>query len=178
LDAAPNLLVDACCLAEKIPLKSACIDIVFATEILEHVEDAEETVREIGRVLRPGGYAVITVPFMYPTHEAPYDFRRFTHIGIGSLFERAGFDIIDLAAKGGPCTVAGHLAIMVTIWAMSRVVGDLNGSRIGRALKNIIGGIEEVIVLCNCPSLRVGRGAMTASLGYMLLARTPVSCGG
>ena len=51
-------LGDICAL----PLPSANIDLVFATDIIEHVDDDDRALAEICRVLRPGGFALITVP--------------------------------------------------------------------------------------------------------------------
>lgn len=45
--------------AHKLPFKSASFDLVICTEVLEHVVNPENVVSEIGRVLKPGGEAVI-----------------------------------------------------------------------------------------------------------------------
>ena len=45
-----------------LPFEDECIDMVLATDIIEHVEDDGLALREIRRVLRPGGYVLITVP--------------------------------------------------------------------------------------------------------------------
>ncbi len=45
-----------------LPLTSDSADVAVCTEVLEHVASLEEAVREIGRVVRPGGYAVISSP--------------------------------------------------------------------------------------------------------------------
>lgn len=41
--------------AERLPYADACFDVVFCCDVLEHVSSVEQTVREIARVLRPGG---------------------------------------------------------------------------------------------------------------------------
>ena len=60
---------DVCGDAAALPLASACCDTVLATELLEHVTDPDRVVGEISRILRPGGVAIVTVPFMFPVHE-------------------------------------------------------------------------------------------------------------
>lgn len=48
--------------SEGLPYDSNHFDIVTATEVVEHLEHYRETLREIYRVLRPGGFAVISTP--------------------------------------------------------------------------------------------------------------------
>lgn len=45
-----------------IPLPDACVDVVLSTQVLEHITDHERAASELCRILKPGGYAVITVP--------------------------------------------------------------------------------------------------------------------
>ncbi len=48
--------------AERIPLKDQSVDVVFCYEVIEHVLDPVAVLREIRRVIRPGGLVFITVP--------------------------------------------------------------------------------------------------------------------
>ncbi len=57
--------------AERLPFADGAFDVVFSNEVLEHVEDDRAACREIARVLRPGGRAVIFVPnrlYPFETH--------------------------------------------------------------------------------------------------------------
>jgi SAM-dependent methyltransferase len=47
---------------EQIPVEDGSVDLLLSIEVLEHVADVDRAVREIGRVLRPGGVAVISTP--------------------------------------------------------------------------------------------------------------------
>lgn len=47
---------------KKIPFKNAYFDAVYCGEVLEHVFDVDNLIDEIKRVLKPKGYAIITVP--------------------------------------------------------------------------------------------------------------------
>jgi SAM-dependent methyltransferase len=47
----------------SLPLEHASVDLVWCSEVLEHVADTEHTLLEARRVLRPGGRMLITVPF-------------------------------------------------------------------------------------------------------------------
>ncbi len=56
---------------ESIPLPSGTFDLVLSHEVLEHVQDDAQAVREMIRVLKPGGRAVIFVPnrgYPFETH--------------------------------------------------------------------------------------------------------------
>lgn len=57
-----------------IPVPDASFDAVMCTEVLEHVPDPIAALRELARVLRPGGTMILTSPFASLTHFAPYHF--------------------------------------------------------------------------------------------------------
>lgn len=46
----------------EIPLADGCVDVVLSTQVLEHITDHEKAASELCRILKPGGYAVITIP--------------------------------------------------------------------------------------------------------------------
>lgn len=46
----------------QIPFKDKFFDIVLCTEVIEHVEEPIKAVRELFRVVKPGGYIIITTP--------------------------------------------------------------------------------------------------------------------
>ena len=57
-----NLFV---CDASNMPFQDSCYDMVFSNSVLEHIPDLEGTLSEIGRILKPGGRLVFTVPSQY-----------------------------------------------------------------------------------------------------------------
>jgi SAM-dependent methyltransferase len=61
---------------EPLPLADATFDIVLSINTLEHVYDLEGTLRELIRVLKPGGRIVFAVPFLYRVHGCPDDYNR------------------------------------------------------------------------------------------------------
>lgn len=97
---------------KTIPFPDDTFDGVLCTEVLEHVEDLEGIMDEIRRVLKPGGKALITVPFVWNEHEMPFDFRRFTLTGITRLFETKGFKIEREHKNGNAIKVLFQLWIM------------------------------------------------------------------
>ncbi len=86
---------------QRIPLPDDAVDTVIATEFLEHSFEPVAVLAEIGRVLRPGGLFFFTVPFVWPLHEVPNDFARYTPFGLERLLGDAGFDSPRIRSLGG-----------------------------------------------------------------------------
>lgn len=78
---------------KTIPCADATFDHVFSSEVFEHVFNLDEVLPEIARVLKPGGYFLLTCPFVWPEHEPPYDFARYTSFGLDHLLKTNGFQI-------------------------------------------------------------------------------------
>lgn len=98
---------------EHIPLENDSIDSAMATEVLEHCPNPVQVLREVKRVLRPGGVFFFTVPFLWPVHDAPYDYYRYTSFSLRRSFEEAGFAELNIQAMGGWCA---SLAQMIGLW--------------------------------------------------------------
>jgi SAM-dependent methyltransferase len=69
-----------------LPFRAASFDAVLASETLEHTRDYEHAIDEMIRVCKPEGLLFVSVPFLYPIHQAPYDFQRLTSIRLNDLF--------------------------------------------------------------------------------------------
>jgi SAM-dependent methyltransferase len=81
---------------ESMPFADATFDSALCNAVLEHVEDAERGIRELARVVRKGGYLVVTVPFLQPYHPSPGDFRRYTADGLAQLGRNAGLEVVEI----------------------------------------------------------------------------------
>ena len=77
--------VDVAANAEQLPFPSDIFQRVECDAVLEHVYNPCRVIREIRRVLSPGGYVHLVTPFCHPFHEYPKDFRRFTIDGLKQL---------------------------------------------------------------------------------------------
>lgn len=87
--------------AYKIPVTSDSFDSVICTAVLEHLEEPELALKESYRVLKKGGYAIYSVPFIWHLHEEPRDFYRYSKYALEYLFNKTGFEIIELKALSG-----------------------------------------------------------------------------
>jgi len=83
------------------PIEDKIFDAVLCTQVLEHLEWPGESVKEMYRVLKPGGKLYMTVPMTHPEHQAPYDFFRYTSYGLESICRHAGFQDIKITPFGG-----------------------------------------------------------------------------
>lgn len=92
----------------------ASFDAVFASGVLEHIDDCHAAVREVWRVLRPDGLFVVGVPFKQPIHRAPMDFWRFTEYGLRALL--GAFAVETVTSIGDPVFPFAY-------WAKARKVG-------------------------------------------------------
>jgi len=98
---------------DVIPLGSEAVDTVFATELFEHCAEPEKIMKEIIRVLKPGGLLFLTVPFLWNLHLVPFDEYRYTPYSLTRHLTNAGFINIELQALGG---MDASLAQMLGIW--------------------------------------------------------------
>jgi SAM-dependent methyltransferase len=109
--------VDIVAPADALPLADGTFDAVLCTQVLEHVPHPLAVLRELKRVLVPGGRLIATVPFVWEEHEQPHDFFRYTRYGIGHLLGEAGFDQLDVRARTDCFTTLAQLVHNVA-WVM------------------------------------------------------------
>ena len=94
-----------------IPVQDASFDAVLCSEVLEHVSDPVVALKELRRVLKPGGTLIITAPFVSMTHFAPYHYATgFNRYFYEYHLQRDGFEIVELIENGNFFEfVASHL---------------------------------------------------------------------
>ena len=85
----------------SIPLPDHSVDAIMCTEVLEHIPDPLRAIKEFARLIKSGGYLLITAPFASLTHFAPYHFAS----GLSRFFYEKflpenGFEIKDLQLNG------------------------------------------------------------------------------
>lgn len=95
---------------ESMPFADGAFDTILCNAVLEHVASVQRVVEELARVLKPGGHAVLAVPFLQPFHECPLDFRRFTRDGLVELGELAGLEAVAVAPVHSAAQTLGWIA--------------------------------------------------------------------
>lgn len=95
--------------ATDIPLGDAGFDTVVSTEVLEHVPDPLKALREMHRVLKPGGYLILSTPMYWPRHEVPYDYFRYPYDGLLHLVKESGFELVELYNRGRSYAFIGQV---------------------------------------------------------------------
>jgi SAM-dependent methyltransferase len=116
------------------PVDSASVDLVFATETLEHVPEPANFLAEARRVLRDGGDLLLTVPFSARWHYIPHDYWRYTPSSLRNLLEAAGFSEIAVYARGNELTVACAKAMALILPAVLPAAGGVGVKRIASLL--------------------------------------------
>ena len=82
-------------------LPNEAADTILCTAVLEHLERPSDALREMYRILRPGGHVILSAPLFWHLHEEPRDFYRYTKYGLHYLFETNGFEIVELKPLSG-----------------------------------------------------------------------------
>lgn len=165
-------LVDSFADGERLPFRDEVFDSALCIEVLEHVRAPEMVAEEMFRVLRPGGAALIAVPFVGELHQTPFDYRRYTTFGIRLLLEDAGFQVEQVLARGNFLATAGRvLAHAIYRLGAKRLNND--GSVTMRKW-----AMPLVLPLCGLTLSLFGLAAKfskdeTLCLGYVVLARKP-----
>jgi SAM-dependent methyltransferase len=95
--------------AQALPFRTGTFDAVLLLHVLEHVPDPERAVAEAVRVLRAGGRVIVETPFVYPLHDAPFDFQRWTPRGLELLMTRHGAIVHTRRAAGRPAETGAML---------------------------------------------------------------------
>ncbi len=93
--------VDIVGVADALPLTDASADALLSNVVLEHLPDPEAAMKEMHRVLKPGGLLFISFPFLYPLHAAPHDYFRYTVHGFAAMCRRHGFEIVEEHEQSG-----------------------------------------------------------------------------
>ena len=147
----------------RLPFADGAFDAALNIVTLEHVPEPLAVLREIARVLRPGGRLLLVAPQQWEVHQAPHDYYRYTRYGLEWLLGRAGFAELRIEPIGGYFTLLAR-----------RLVGALNYCQGGaRWLLFPFAVLLAVPAALALPSLDVLDSRKDFTLAYRCVARKP-----
>jgi SAM-dependent methyltransferase len=112
----PGLRFELTAAHGPIPLEDSAVDVVWSSEVIEHVPDTARWLSEVRRVLRSGGRLLLTTPYHGPVKnlalalrgfERHFDplgehLRFYTPRSLRTLLDDFGFDDVAIRTAGGP----------------------------------------------------------------------------
>lgn len=152
---------------DDLPVTDGSFDSVLSTQVLEHVPDPGKVLSELFRVLCPGGRLWLTAPLVWPLHEEPFDFYRYTSFGLRTLLVEAGFADVEVEPRNGYFGTMAEL-MRAQRWMAAGVEGDRSQQRrrrrLGRRMERLASQIAGLDALDT---------HRTFPLGYTASARRP-----
>ena len=98
----PDIILDV---ADMSQIQNGSINTINATELFEHVRNPEKGLKECYRILKENGAIILSAPFLYPVHNDPYDFQRWTEQKWKDKLQNLGFRIEVFKIMGRYFTV-------------------------------------------------------------------------
>jgi SAM-dependent methyltransferase len=164
--AKPDIFGDAA----RLPIREDSIDCVVFLEVLEHLEHPRQALEDIARVLKPGGQVLLSMPFLYPIHDAPYDFQRYTRHGLLREVESVGLGVRSITASRHACEAAGLLA---AIACGGVAVAAVEQRRLSLILVPLLLATVPVINLVAWAAARLLPDWPALTSGYRVIASKP-----
>jgi len=93
--------------AYSVPVGDGVADAVLSIQVIEHLERPRDAFLEAARILKPGGIMIVSFPFLYPIHAAPFDYMRYTKSFLINLARESGFEVLERNEISGFWYVAG-----------------------------------------------------------------------
>src|SRR3954468_2896791 len=157
--------------SEFLPFEDESFDLVMCTEAFYYVKDPSEAVREIARVLRPGGSVVITVSLPWEYDRSTLE-HRYTGPELEHLF--SGFDDVHVSENGGYAVSWATLTGRIVYGVEERLRGP------GRVLLHPLFvaaylAINAVGAVLDRVERRTPPGSVILPMNLMVTARRPAS---
>lgn len=115
-----------------LPLPDASVDAVLMSRMLGDLPDVCGVLRELARVLRPGGKLLIYEAISFPQHDLPHDYWRVLPAGLIWAAQRAGLVAGEVEYLGGYFT---QLAMHTNFFLLSGFERSRLTRGIGRSLR-------------------------------------------
>jgi SAM-dependent methyltransferase len=156
--------------ASQLPLQDGSVGTVLLFEVVEHLSHPRLAFEEIARVLQPGGRLLLTMPFLYPIHDAPHDYQRLTVHGLARDITAAGLILDRVKPSLGSAETAGLIACLA-LGGMA--MQAIERRRATTVLIPLIAVAIPVINLLAWVAGRVMPSWDAVSAGYELVAHKP-----
>ncbi len=105
-----------------IPQENQSVDVVLLFQAITDVSNPVDVLKEVRRVLRPGGRLLVFESMAYPEHDAPYDFYRLMPEGLRVLSTEAGLTMQQCTHLGGLFTRFASLWNIFVMGALKKNV--------------------------------------------------------
>lgn len=130
--------LDACFDAHHLPFATGAFGCILCTEVLEHCAQPARVLAEFWRALAPGGKLILSTRFIFPLHDAPHDYFRFTRYGLALLAEGAGFREVHIQEEA---------ATVETMAVLMQRLGAQADWKLPLAKAALFGGAQLVVRL-------------------------------
>jgi SAM-dependent methyltransferase len=125
-----------------LPVKDSLFSTVILSDVLEHLINPDQIFSEITRVMKPGGIFFLSIPFLHPLHEEPYDYNRFTEFKLRDLCTKNNLQVLQLESYGGSFEffadfLLKHLAKIqpdFLTWIFRKIFMMITYSRLGKKI--------------------------------------------
>lgn len=146
----------------RMPFENDTFECAIGTEVLEHCPSPEIILKEIYRVLKPGGVFLFTVPFLWNLHEVPHDEYRYTPFSLERHLKNSGFKDVTIKATGG---WHASMAQMLGLWIRRSPMRHKKRQLLSRLVKP---AIKYLIKLDQRERVQFKNGQMITGLsGYV-----------
>lgn len=148
--------------ALALPFDAASFDTVCSIKLLEHVADPFLAFREMARVMKPGGYCIVSSDWLTPYHAEPKHYWHFSADGYAALGEHAGLALVESIQQGGT---------LCALWYIIVRTAELQGGRIG---KKVLQRLDPVLMMMERCLAWCDRALPTSDgIGHVVIFRKP-----
>jgi SAM-dependent methyltransferase len=163
--------LDAICTLTGLPFDAGSFDAVLCTQVLEHVAEPLQVLREICRVLRPGGRIFLSGPQSWHQHQKPHDYYRYTSFGFRYLLEHAGMVVESIEPMGGFFWFLAFQLQNINYWLFPR---GMRGRRWTWPLRAFNAAVFQVLFSLILFYLDRFDRVKDETLGYVCVAQKPM----
>ena len=104
----PDVFVD---IEKSFPFEAESFDSAICLNVLEHIFNFENVIKETVRTLRTGGTFVLAVPMLHHIHGSPDDYFRYTESALRRLVAKYGCEVVEIHTLGGGFFSLGYQSV-------------------------------------------------------------------